>query len=113
MDLRTERCATVDCLDETPLGAPERDENLLDLLGEFACGHEDEAGWAMRGGLADSHHHWNSKAEGLARTSGRTATQILAGEGVGEGDGLNRERFCDAISGECFDKARGDAKICK
>ena len=113
VNLRAERSTTVDGLYEAPLGPAECDEHFLDLLGEFTGGHEHQTGGLVRGGLADSHHHRNTESEGLARTRGRAPAKVLAGKGVGEGDGLNRERFGDAISGECFYQARGDAKICK
>ncbi|CAB4585482.1 unannotated protein [freshwater metagenome] len=111
VDLRRHRRAAVHGLHEAPLGATQRHERTLHLLGELPRGHEHEAGRALRCGLAHAGHERDAEAERLARPGGGAAADVAAGEGVGEGDGLHGEGVGHAVGGERLGHARGHAEI--
>ena len=111
VDLGGHRRTPVHGLDEAPLGAAQRHECTLHLLGELTCGHQHETGGPVRLGLAHACEQRDAEAEGLARAGGGPAAEIAPGEGVGEGDGLDGECLGHAGGSECLGHARGHAEI--
>ena len=111
VELLAEAVAAVERLDEAAAGAGQQGQLVADLRGQLTGRHEHEALGAAGLGLADAGDHRDAEGDGLARPGGGLAAEVAAGEGVGQGHGLDGERRLDALLGEQGDDGRGDAEV--
>ncbi len=107
------RRATVDADDAATAVVGQVGEFLLDLRGEFAGGHEDEAEGLARTSLAQARHQGKSEREGLSRAGDGLSDDVATGEGVGERGLLDGEGFGDAASSETLHQVRRHAEVGK
>ena len=86
---------------------------LAHLVGELARRHEHEGAGAARlagsllGGGRETGHHRQAEGDRLAAARPAAAEDVTAGERVGKGCGLDRERLGDAALGEHRDECGG------
>jgi hypothetical protein len=88
-------------------------ERVGDLHGQLTGGHQDQGARATRGRLlavVEARQRGEAEGEGLAGPGLATAEDVLAGKGIRDGGGLDRERRRDAVTGEALDEAVGQAE---
>ena len=79
-------------------------------LASSRVGHEHECPRVAGFGLADPAEQRQPEGEGLARAGLGLAADVAAGEGVGDGELLDREGFGDALAREGRDEVGGEAE---
>ncbi len=91
----------------------ERRERVADLLRQLAGRDEHEAAGARGCGApaGEAGEQRQAEGEGLARAGLAAAEHVAAGEGVGDGGGLDRERRGDAAAVERGDTRLGQAEL--
>ncbi len=109
-DLRLHRHAAVHGGDADAAELAQRGQDVLDLVGELACRREHERPRGLGTGPPDALEQWEPEGERLARAGLGFTAQVAAGEGVGDGEGLDGERFGDAVARKCGDEILGDAE---
>ena len=114
LDLAVHGRAAVDGGELDADGLAERGQGVVHLLGQLAGRHEHQAarGAAALLGLgADAGEQRQAEGEGLARAGGGLAEHVAAGEGVGQGGGLDGERAVDAAPLERGHQLLGQAQL--
>ena len=101
--------ASVDDADADLAG--EAADLLMDLLGQLAGRGQDQRPGHLRFGPLDVDGDRDAEGERLAGAGGSPSTHISAGEGVGDGGGLDGEGLGDAIAGERPADGVGDAQL--
>ena len=99
--------AAIDGAHVTVEGSGERSQLLLDLLGQLSCWSQDEGAGPLPGGLVDRGEKGQTEGESLARSGGRLATNVPAGEGIGDGRLLDREGLGDLLFSKRLHKRVG------
>ena len=87
----------IDGMYRTLPGLGQRFEFAADLFGEFSSGGEDKTGWFVRPSLLQTHNHRDTKCQRLSRSGRCTSEDVLPGERVGDGGGLDGKRRADAL----------------
>ena len=114
LDLTLHVGAAVDRNNPQPHGLAEGAQDIKDLDRKFARGQQNEtprAGGSIRvarGVLRETLEHRESKSQCLAGAGLRFATDIAAGESVGDREGLNGEGRLYPLLGELRDELGGD-----
>ena len=96
LDLAVHGRAAVDGGDGAVDGLGQRRQHVADLHGQLARGHEHQGGGPARLGLGRALEEGKAEGEGLARAGLGLAADVAAGEGVADGELLDRERGGDA-----------------
>ena len=109
-DLPLHRRAAVDGGDAYAAYLAEGREHVLDLVGELAGRGEHEAAGRLRLRPPDSLEQRKPERERLARAGLGLAAEVAAGQGVGDREGLDRERFGDVVARERVDEIGWDAE---
>src|SRR5450759_3693348 len=78
---------------------------------ELAGGHQHQGPGLLGRGAPDACGQGDAEGEGLARTGRCPAGEVAAGEAVGHGQGLDRERAVDAPGFEGGDEVSGNAEL--
>jgi hypothetical protein len=106
------RYATEDRGGSQTQSGSQRGHGVCHLRCKFARRHENER--ARRTGLTSGarrcqfRHHRNGECDGLARPGPTSAEHVATGKAVGQGTGLDRERFGDPAGGQYLaDLGRG------
>ena len=103
-DLVADRHAPVDGGDADAYAAAQRGERVGDLLGEFAGRDQDQAAGGLgvpRAGTGrEPGQQGEAEGQGLARSGLSAAEYVTAGQRVGKGPGLDRERLVDVTRRE-------------
>src|SRR2546421_481088 len=81
-----------------PSSVAERPERVGHLGGELTRGDEDQGAGTSGVGLADAAQQREPEGQGLARARLGLAQDVAPGEGVGDGELLDRERLSDALA---------------
>ena len=92
----------------------ERGQVVVHLLGQLTGRHEDQAARGAAALLdlgADAGEQRQAEGQGLARAGGGLAEHVAAGEGVGQGGGLDGERVADAAPLERGHQRLGQAQL--
>ena len=109
--LRAVSDTSVDSGDETPCCLGQGCQLLLDLLCQLTSGSKDECLGAVALRLVEPGQKWQAERQRFARASGCFAAYIPAGQGVGNGCGLNRERLGDVLFVERTDELFGQPEL--
>ena len=112
-DLRLVADPAVDGDHATAARLGERQQVALDLGGELAGRREHECARTQPAGAGHALDHRDAERERLARAGRGAARDVAAGEGVGDGRGLDGERLGDAALVERVDEVGGNAEIGK
>ena len=104
LDLRVHADTAVERLHLQPLHAAERGEHAAHLVGQLAGRYEDESVRVPRLGLRDAVEQGEPEGQCLARPGLRLAEHVAPGEGVGDGQGLDRERLGETLGGQGVDE---------
>ncbi len=102
--------AAVDGLDRTAAGLGQRAELVGNLGGQFAGGHENEGVGMARLRRLHPLDQGETKSEGLARSGLGLAADVASGQGIGDGQGLDRERLGDPPLPQGGHEIVGDAE---
>ncbi len=115
VDLVGHRGAAADDLELEAEHRAERLQRVGDLHGQLAGRDQDQAARVLRLGAAvgvgDAGEQREAEAQGLAGAGTATAQHVLAGQGVRDGRGLDRERGGDATLGEGTDHVVVQAQV--
>jgi hypothetical protein len=111
LDLAAHVGAAVDGHDPAPDGRPEGDQLLGHLGGQLAGGHQDQGAGAAGLGLGHPLEGGQAEGEGLARTGLGLAAHVAAGQGIADGELLDRKRPVDALLGEGLDQGGIDPEL--
>jgi hypothetical protein len=110
VDLRVHRDTAVDGPDLAVAHVAERAQRIGDLGGQLARGDEDEAARVARLRLADAPEEGEAERQGLARAGLGLAEHVAPGEGVGDRELLDGERFGDALTRQGRDEIGMEAE---
>ena len=100
-------------LEEEPDGLAERHQRVVDLHGQLAGRHQDQGLRVVRPGPAargEPGEQRQAEGERLAGAGLAAAEHVPAGERVGDGGRLDRERRGDALPGQRADQLLGQAE---
>ena len=97
LDLALDVGAAVDDDDAAPRRLAQGLEHVGHLDGELTGGHEHQGARAVGAAGAGPHEQGQAEGEGLARAGLGLAAHVAAGDAVGDGERLDRERCGDAL----------------
>jgi hypothetical protein len=109
-NLPVHRRAAVDGGDAYAAYLAQGREDVLDLVGELTGRGEHERAGRLRLRPPDALEQGKPERERLPRAGLGLATEVAAGQGIGDREGLDRERFGDVVARERADEIGCDAE---